>query len=303
VLGAVLGAALALGVSLLISQSRRPNAVVRRIEPFVHVSGFQWRPPAAVSTAANGRLADSLSARTTIRIFSVLDYLVSEASVRRRLIQANLANDIERFRLDQLRWAGISGLIVIGFGVLRLLAGKPLPAVPWLIFTLIAVGLGALARDYWLSRQAAARVATMASELPAFAELLAFTVAAGLAPSSALARVSNRVGGELGVELRRCCEEIADGRAFADALEAMSDRLGSDPITRFVDGIVVAVQRGTPIAGVLRAQAMDARGAGHRELMESAGKREIFALVPVVFLILPSVVVVAVFPGVIGLAL
>jgi tight adherence protein C len=48
---------------------------------------------------------------------------------------------------------------------------------------------------------------------------------------------------------------------------------------------------------------MDARAVGHRYLMESASKREIFALVPVVFLILPAVVVVAVFPGVIGLAL
>jgi tight adherence protein C len=90
---------------------------------------------------------------------------------------------------------------------------------------------------------------------------------------------------------------------LADALEDVAYRTRSASVQRFVDGIVVAVDRGTPIADVLRAQAMDARDAGHRALMESAGKREIYALVPVVFLILPVVVVVAVFPGFYGLVL
>jgi len=115
--------------------------------------------------------------------------------------------------------------------------------------------------------------------------------------------VADRVGGELAVELRRSSAEVADGRPFSESLEAMAERTGSGPVQRFVDGIVVAMERGTPIADVLRAQAMDARAVGHRQLMESASKREIFALIPVVFLILPAVVVVAVFPGVIGLAL
>jgi tight adherence protein C len=35
------------------------------------------------------------------------------------------------------------------------------------------------------------------------------------------------------------------------------------------------VERGTPLAEVLRAQAVDVREAGKRLLLESAGKREI----------------------------
>ena len=88
------------------------------------------------------------------------------------------------------------------------------------------------------------------SELPGFAELLAFTVAAGLAPASALSRVSGRVGGEFAIELRACCDQVAAGRPFTDALEALAVRTGSESVQRFVDGIVVAIERGTPVAEV-----------------------------------------------------
>ncbi len=291
--GALLGLALAVGVVLVIGQWRAPGQVSKRILPLVHATGFEWRR----STQPPGHSAVS------IRMIRLLDYVVSDASVHRRLVKAGLDPSIERFRLDQLRWAGGGALVVVGFGLLKLLAGDPLPAVAWLIFTLLAAGVSAMACDYWLSRRAAVRAEQITTELPAFAELLAFTVAAGLAPASALSRVADRVGGELAVELRQACVEVADGRPFADSLEAMADRTGSGPVQRFVDGIVVAMERGTPIADVLRAQAMDARAVGHRQLMESASRREIFALIPVVFLILPAVVVVAVFPGVIGLAL
>ncbi|MBF1661589.1 MAG: type II secretion system F family protein, partial [Rothia mucilaginosa] len=61
--------------------------------------------------------------------------------------------------------------------------------------------------------------------------------------------------------------------------------------------IAVAIERGTPLADVLRAQAQDVRDNAKRELMETAGKKEIAMLAPVVFFILPLTVIFAVFPG------
>ena len=61
--------------------------------------------------------------------------------------------------------------------------------------------------------------------------------------------------------------------------------------------MVVAVERGTPLAEVLRAQAQDVREAGRRALMEAGGRKEIAMMVPVVFLVLPVTVLFAVFPG------
>ena len=81
------------------------------------------------------------------------------------------------------------------------------------------------------------------------------------------------------------------------ALHGLADRTGLISLTRFVDGIVIAVERGTPLADVLRALAQDVREEGRRLVMESGGKKEILMMVPVVFLVLPVTVLFAVFPG------
>jgi tight adherence protein C len=82
------------------------------------------------------------------------------------------------------------------------------------------------------------------------------------------------------------------------ALQEFSARTDLAPLVRFVDGIVVAVERGTPLADVLRAQAQDVRDTAKRDLMETAGKKEIAMMVPLVFGVLPLTVVFAVFPGI-----
>ena len=68
-------------------------------------------------------------------------------------------------------------------------------------------------------------------------------------------------------------------------------------LSRFVEGIVIAYERGTPLAEVLRAQAQDVREAGRRAVMEAGGRKEIAMMIPVVFLVLPVTVLFAVFPG------
>jgi len=74
-------------------------------------------------------------------------------------------------------------------------------------------------------------------------------------------------------------------------------------VRRFVDALVVALERGTPLAAVLRAQAVDAREAARNELVALAARREVLMLLPVVFVVLPVTVVFALFPGFWGLRL
>jgi tight adherence protein C len=77
----------------------------------------------------------------------------------------------------------------------------------------------------------------------------------------------------------------------------MAARVSVSAVTRFVDGIAVAIERGTPLADVLRAQAADAREVRKRSLMEIGGRKEILMLIPVVFLVLPVTVIFALYPG------
>ncbi len=65
--------------------------------------------------------------------------------------------------------------------------------------------------------------------------------------------------------------------------------------------MVVAIERGTPLADVLRAQAVDVREVGKRALLEAGGRKEISMMVPVVFLILPITVMFALYPGLVTL--
>ena len=97
--------------------------------------------------------------------------------------------------------------------------------------------------------------------------------------------------------------EVRTGEPVASAFDRMAASTGLPLVARFAQGIAVAVERGTPLADVLHAQAADVREAGRRELIEVAARREVAMMVPVVFLVLPVTVLFAFWPGVVGLSL
>ena len=156
---------------------------------------------------------------------------------------------------------------------------------------------GYLLYDYLLGARIKRRQARILAEFPALAELMALAVGAGESASSALERVARQSQGELSEEFTRILAQTRTGIPLVDALTSFSERLNVPALTRFVDGISVAVNRGTPLADVLRAQAQDVRDVAKRELMEMAGRKEIAMMVPLVFGVLPLTVVFAVFPG------
>ena len=161
----------------------------------------------------------------------------------------------------------------------------------------------ALARDRVLTLAADRREERMLQEFPTIAELLALAVAAGEGAVGSLERVTRLTTGELAAELRRALADARAGASLVGALEAMARRTGVAALSRFVDGMAIAIDRGTPLADVLRAQAVDVREEHRRRLLEIGGRKEIAMLVPVVFLVLPVTVVFALFPGFYDLSL
>ncbi len=120
---------------------------------------------------------------------------------------------------------------------------------------------------------------------------------------AALDRVCRRSRGELSEELGRVLASVRTGVPVAAAFDALAARTGVPVVARFAQGVAVAVERGTPLADVLHAQAADVREASRRDLIETAARKEVFMMVPVVFLVLPVTVLFAFFPGAIGLSL
>jgi len=230
-------------------------------------------------------------------------WLGGTAAVSRRLREAGLAGDVARFRAEQVLWAlgGFVAAVLVTFG-LPMLLGRSVSAVAVVGGAVLGVLGGMLGRDGWLGRQVARRQARILRELPTLADLLCLAVTAGEGPRAALERAVARSSGELSRELALVLADLRAGEPFTTAMERLAVRVPVPAVVRFVDGVVVAVERGTPLGDVLRAQAADVREQHKRDLIEAGGRREVLMLVPVVFLELPVVILFALYPGLVSLS-
>lgn len=226
----------------------------------------------------------------------------SPGATVRRLAQAGISKSAIDFRAEQLLWASAGFAVSLGLTAVVAAAGKFNPLFAALIIIGSALA-GFVLRDYWLGVQVRRREAKMMAEFPSLAELMALAVGAGESATGALDRVCRSAKGELAREFSKILAETRAGKPLVLALQEFSSRTDLAPLVRFVDGIIVAVERGTPLADVLRAQAQDVRDTAKRDLMEAAGKKEIAMMVPLVFGVLPLTVVFAVFPGIAAISL
>lgn len=171
---------------------------------------------------------------------------------------------------------------------------KPLASA---VLIAISAVSGWLVADARLSSRMKRQQRAGAVALPAFLEAVALAVGAGAALPNALQIVSTRTSGVLTDGLQSCIRAMREGSGFEASMAGFAARFPFPAMTRFVEATQIALDRGTPIVDVLHAQATDARQESRRLLLESAGRREVGMLVPVIFFVLPAVVVVALYPG------
>jgi tight adherence protein C len=305
VLGAFLGALLGGGLLLVVRRLpflRKPS-VDDRIGPYLRDIGG--------SDVFRGVVNSGSPFYAIVRLFGpslragaerLERILGGAASIRRRLARAGIDRTVEEFRIEQVLWGavGFGAGLLIALVSLSLGFGNP---IGLLVLACFLAVIGVLARDTYLTSQVSRRERRLLAELPTVAELLALSVAAGEGPAAALDRVARSCRGELADELQRVLAETRAGDPLVRALDALADRSGLVALSRFADGLAVALERGTPLADVLRAQAGDIREASRRELIESGARREIAMMVPVVFLVLPVTIAFAFYPGAVGIRL
>lgn len=224
------------------------------------------------------------------------------AATRVRLRQSGSPLSVDAFRSRQLAWAvgGLAAGVVVAAALVR---AQPVPLVVQIVVVVLCAALAVVARDQLLTRAAHARLARMTAELPTVLEFLTLSLSAGEGVLDGLRRIARISRGELAAEFARTVAAVNTGLSFADSLTPLAKDLQLPPLTRCVEQIVGALERGTPLAEVLRAQAQDARDEAKRRLLEEAGKKEVAMLIPLVFLILPTTVVFAIYPGIFVLQL
>lgn len=304
--GALLGATAGLGLLLVAARLHavhRPTLALRvlpyvRDVPRLDRPAPMDEPTSSPVTAATGVFGPAMRAAAD----AVERVLGGASSVRRRLARAALDKSVHDFRVEQVLW-GVAGFAVVAAYCLLIALGGGGDTVSSLLLCSVGFATGVLARDTYLTSQVNQRERKVTAEFPVLAELLALAVAAGESPVAALDRVVRRSAGELSRDLSGVLASVRTGEPVAHAFDRMAASTGVPSVARFAQGVAVAVERGTPLADVLHAQAADVREASRRELIEIAARKEIFMMVPVVFLILPVTVLVAFWPGVIGLQL
>lgn len=276
--GMLLGLAAGLGVLLVVgfAPPLRPVRLQDRLSPYLMDAPQVSRLLVGSTRPGSLGLARALLRPVLGDAVRMRDRFVGgRSSVRHRLAALGGGQSVEDFRVEQVIWGalGLGGGALVGV----LFAGLTSAVVPLSLLLFCVGGLvaGVVGRDWWLTRQVGRREAAMLAEFPVVAELLALAVTAGEGPIGAIDRVCRLTGGELGRELSVTLAAARSGVPLVQALQALADRTSLDVLARFVAGIVVATERGTPLADVLRAQAADVREAGKRQLLEAGGRKEI----------------------------
>ena len=222
------------------------------------------------------------------------------------LFWLRLAKTKEQEVLKLLRAAGYYRMQPATFIGYRIAAAALLPLL-WLWLaassgglsarTLVGIcfigGLGWTAPRFILMRHGTTRIQRIDHEMPELVDLLVTTVEAGVGFASSLQMVARRVEGPLGKELRLALQEQNMGLTIEEALEHVLDRVDSPSLRAFVQSILQGQILGVSIGKILRDLAVDMRKRRRQMAEERAQKAPTKILFPLIFLILPSLLIVA----------
>ena len=298
-LGVLCGVVLGLGLWLVLSavpRIGRPR-LAERVAPFLTDISAEARVMVARRSADPSPVLGLVVAPLTHSLRRVLaDWLGGNDIIAKRLRQAGSSASVERFRGEQLAWAAAAFAIAAAIAVLAP-SFASVPTVARIALPFLAAALGAAVRDWLLSRRAKRRLARISSELPTVLEFLTLSLTAGEGMLDAIRRVADAGAGELPREFAGVVASVGTGVPLGQALAELRDGLDHAALSRALDQVLGALERGAPLAAVLRSQAGDAREAAKRTIIELAGRKEIAMLVPLIFLILPVTIAFALFPG------
>jgi tight adherence protein C len=148
-----------------------------------------------------------------------------------------------------------------------------------------------------LQAKSSQRISQALFELPEVLDLLTVSLRSGEGIYQSLQLVIPRASGELARELSKCLAAVNFGASLADEIRKLPIALAHPQFAEFANKIVMSLVRGTPLSKMLEDQASSARSEIRNQLLLQAGKNETRMLVPLVFLILPVIVLFAIYPS------
>jgi tight adherence protein C len=217
---------------------------------------------------------------------------VKEADLRALLISAGMYRTSVRtligYRVLASVGFGACGLLLSHNFVLQVVIGLFLAVCGW-TFTLT-----------YVRRRARARAQEIEREIPNLIDQLVVTLEAGIGFSSSLQLAATRFKGALGEEMRLTLQEQRMGVELKESLTNLRERIDSPNLKSFVRSIVQGERLGVSIGSVMRDLSIDMRKRRRQRAEEQAQKTPVKILIPLIFLILPSLFIVVLAPPLIG---
>jgi tight adherence protein C len=136
--------------------------------------------------------------------------------------------------------------------------------------------------------------------LPDALDMMVVCVEAGMGLNQALVRVGeemDRVSPALAEEITLVSLEIRAGTPRDEALRHLGERTGLQDIRAFVSMLIQTDRFGTSIGSALRIHADESRTMRRQRAEEAAAKLAVKLLIPIVFLVFPSMFIVILGPA------
>ena len=222
--------------------------------------------------------------------------VVRERDLRETLLAAGMYQTAPRLVLGYRVFATV-GLIAFGW----LLAASLHPVLGIMMIAYFGI-MGWVLPITLLRRRATTRLKEIDRGLPDLIDLLVVTVEAGLGFSASLQIAAARLHGPIAAEVRLALQEQQMGLSTRDSLENMLKRADTPAMRSFVRSIIQGETLGVPIGAIMRNLADEMRKRRRAAAEELAQKAPTKILFPLVFLILPSILIVLLGPAVFSLA-
>ncbi|MEP7291854.1 MAG: type II secretion system F family protein [Chloroflexota bacterium] len=168
-----------------------------------------------------------------------------------------------------------------------------------LLYTIGAVALGYFFPVMYLKSKIKRRQDAIWRALPDALDLLVICVEAGLGFDMAMGKVYEKWENDLAIAFGRVLREIQLGKMRRDALRDMANRMDVPDVTAFIAAIIQADQLGVSMSKILRIQADQMRVKRRQRAQEKAHQAPVKMMLPMVFLIFPSLWIVLLGPSII----
>ena len=217
--------------------------------------------------------------------------------IRHQLELAGMTTDPASFFTLRIVFTAVMG--VGAFLVFWVIAPNAFPRTQALLFTLGFTAVGYFLPIMMVSSRIKRRQNSIIKALPDALDLLVICVEAGLGFDMAMGKVFEKWDNDLAIAFGRVLREIQLGKARRDALRDMANRMDVPDVTTFVAAIIQADQLGVSMGKILRVQADQMRVKRRQRAQEKAHQAPVKMMLPMVFLIFPSIWIVLLGPSLI----